>query len=146
MKKQLLAATILLLAGRFGWAGGHDAGSPRMNYMLHCSGCHGQDGSGSPSSGVPSMRGSLGHFFKAENGREFLIQVPGTSQSPLSNAETAELLNWILKTFSPQEVPAGTAPYTTQEVARLRAAPLEDVPARRGAIVRQLKEQGIAIN
>jgi mono/diheme cytochrome c family protein len=117
-----------------------------MNYMLHCSGCHGQDGSGSPEVGIPNVRGSLGHFFKAPNGREFLIQVPGSSQSPLSNAETAELLNWMVKTFSPNEIPAGTAPYTTAEVARLRSAPLADAPARRNEIVRLLKEQGIVID
>lgn len=144
MKTALLAIALALL-GNGAWAG-PDAGSPRMNYLLHCSGCHGQDGSGSPASGVPNMRGSLGHFFKVKDGREFLIQVPGTSQSPLSHAETAELLNWILQSFSPAEVPAGTAPYTTQEVARLRAAPLADVPGRRGEIVRRLKEQGIAID
>lgn len=144
MKRTILAAVVALAANGV-WAGA-DAGSPRMNYMLHCSGCHGQDGSGSPASGVPSMRGSLGHFFRTKDGREFLVQVPGTSQSSLSNAETAELLNWILKNFSPQEVPAGTAPYTTQEVAGLRAAPLEDVPRRRSEIIGRLKEQGIAID
>lgn len=144
MKKMGWAA-LLVLVGNLAWAG-PDAGSPRMNYMLHCSGCHGQDGSGSPQSGVPSMRSSLGHFFRTRDGREFLIQVPGTSQSSLSHAETAELLNWILKNFSPQEVPAGTAPYTTEEVAALRAAPLEDVPKRRNEIVSRLKEQGIVID
>lgn len=143
--KRMVLSLLLVLAGNPAWAG-HDAGSPRMNYMLHCSGCHGQDGSGSPQSGVPSMRGSLGHFLKARDGREFLIQVPGTSQSSLSHAETAELLNWILKNFSPQEVPAGTTPYTTGEVAGLRAAPLEDVSGRRSQIVRRLKEQGIVID
>lgn len=127
------------------WAG-PDAGSPRMNYMLHCSGCHGQDGSGNPEVGIPNVRGSLGHFFKVQNGREFLIQVPGSSQSPLSNAETAELLNWMVKTFSPNEMPPGTAPYTTAEVAKLRSSPLADAPARRGEIVRLLKEQGIVID
>lgn len=127
-------------------AWGNDAGSPRMNYMLHCSGCHGQDGSGSPGAGVPNMRGAIGHFFKAERGREFLIQVPGTSQSSLNDAETAELMNWMLKTFSKNEVPAGTAPYTKHEVTQLRAAPLADVPAVRGEIIRQLQAQGIAID
>ena len=84
------------------------------------------------------MRGTLGHFLKVKDGREFLIQVPGTSQSPLSNAETAELANWLLKTFSPQEVPANTVPYSTQEVAGLRGSPLADAPGRRSEIVQRL--------
>lgn len=144
MRKLVLSA-VLALASQLVWAG-HDAGSPHMNYMLHCSGCHGPDGSGCPESGVPGMRGSLGHFLKTRDGREFLVQVPGTSQSSLSHKETAELLNWLLKNFSPQEVPADTAPYTTAEVAGLRAAPLEDVPKRRSEIVSRLKEQGIVID
>lgn len=133
-----------LFAALPAWAS-QDAGSPRLNYMLHCSGCHGADGSGSPQSGVPTMRGSLGHFLKAEGGREFLVQVPGTSQSPLSDRDTAELLNWVLKAFSAAEVPAGTPPYSTAEVAKLRAVHLEDVPAHRAAIVERLKTKGIVV-
>lgn len=144
MQKVLMLA-LLGMTASLAWAG-PDAGSPRMNYMLHCSGCHGQDGSGSPSSGVPSMRGTLGHFLKVKDGREFLIQVPGTSQSSLSHRDTAELANWLLKTFSPLEVPANTLPYSTEEVARLRNDPLADAPGRRAEIVQHLKEQGIAID
>lgn len=92
------------------------------------------------------MRGTLGHFLKVKDGREFLIQVPGTSQSSLSHRDTAELANWLLKTFSPQEVPANTPPYSTEEVARLRNDPLADAPGRRDEIVQHLKEQGIAID
>jgi cytochrome c553 len=143
--KKIISIAVLGLTASMAWAG-PDAGSPRMNFLLHCSGCHGQDGSGSPSSGVPTMRGTLGHFLKAQDGREFLIQVPGTAQSSLSHAETAELANWLLKTFSPQEVPANTPPYTTAEVARLRGSPLADAPGRRAEIVQRLKEQGIAID
>ncbi len=123
-----------------------DAGSPRMNYMLHCSGCHGTDGSGSPASGIPDMRGTLGHFFKAQDGRQFLIQVPGTSHSNLSDAEVAELANWLLKTFSKNEVPPGTPPYSAGEVTSLRAQPLADVAARRAEIIARLKAQGIVID
>lgn len=143
--EKVAAGLILAVVSVMAQANG-DAGSPRMNYMLHCSGCHGQDGSGSPGAGVPDMRGNLGHFLKLPAGRDFVIQVPGTSQSPLSDAETAELANWLLKNFSPREVPPRTEPYTKAEVTRLRANRLEDVPGRRSEIVRQLKEQGIAID
>ena len=143
MRQSALILLLGLLGGQV-WAA--DAGSPRMNYMLHCSGCHGQDATGSPGAGVPSMRGALGHFFKAEGGRQFLIQVPGTSQSALSHGEVAELMNWILKTFSRNEVPSNTAPYTLLEVEKLRASPLVDVAARRSEIISNLQAQGIAID
>lgn len=123
-----------------------DAGSPRMNYLLHCSGCHHPDGSGSPESGVPDMREKLGYFLRAPHGREFLIQVPGTSQSRLSHTEVAELMNWMLGTFSKAQVPAGQPPYTEQEVAALRAKPLDDVSGRRADIVKNLGTQGIQID
>lgn len=143
MHKPLLFLVLGALAGPLS---ANDAGSPRMNYMLHCSGCHGQDASGSPGAGVPSMRGALGHFFKAEGGRQFLIQVPGTAQSALDDSQTAELMNWILKTFSKNEMPLATPPYTKQEVAQLRAKPLADVAAEREAIIKRLQAQGIAID
>lgn len=130
MKARLVFGAMMVLASPSGLAD-QSAGSPRMNYLLHCSGCHRQDGSGTPVSGVPGFRGRLGHFLKVEGGREYLIQVPGTSQSPLSDAETAALLNWLLKTFSASELPADAAPITTGEVARIRREPLVDVPGRR---------------
>lgn len=120
-------------------------GSPKTNYMLHCSGCHGPAGAGNPEVGIPDMRGSIGHFPKAKYGREFLIQVPGTSQTSMNDADVAVMMNWMLQQFSPAEVPAGTPPYTEQEVRQLRASRLADVPGRRAAIVADLKAQGITI-
>ncbi|MBK7815849.1 MAG: cytochrome C [Rhodocyclaceae bacterium] len=124
---------------------GADAGSPQTNYMLHCSGCHGVDGSGSPGAGIPTMVNTLGHFLRVSGGRDFLVQVPGTSQSALPNGAVAELLNWILGKFSPTEIPPGSSPYSEQEVARLRNQPLDDVPAFRAEIVGRLKGIGIVI-
>lgn len=143
MRNPVLFMMLALLSSPL-WAS--DTGSPRMNYMLHCSGCHGQDATGSPGAGVPSMRGAIGHFFKVEGGRQFLIQVPGTSQSSLNDAQTAELMNWMLKTFSKDEIPAATPPYTRQEVAQLRASPLVEVAAEREVIIKRLQAQGIAID
>jgi len=79
------------------------------------------------------------------NGREFLIQVPGTSQTSMNDADVAVMMNWMLKQFSAAEVPAGTLPYSEQEVKQLRANRLADVPGRRAAIVSELKAQGISI-
>ena len=143
MRNPVLFMMLALLSSPL-WAS--DTGSPRMNYMLHCSGCHGQDATGSPGAGVPSMRGAIGHFFKVEGGRQFLIQVPGTSQSSLNDAQTAELMNWMLKTFSKDEILAATPPYTRQEVAQLRASPLVEVAAEREVIIKRLQAQGIAID
>ena len=142
MRQVLIGICALALTGL---THGADAGSPQTNFMLHCSGCHGVDGSGSPGAGIPDMRNGLGHFLSVAGGRDFLVQVPGTSQSALPNLAVAELLNWILKKFSPAEIPPGTLPYSEQEVAKLRKLPLDDVPAFRAEIVGRLKDIGVII-
>jgi len=103
---------------------------PRVDYMLHCRGCHGPDGAGAPGA-APSFRGQLGKFLLVPGGREYLIRVPGTAQSELDDARTAALLNWLVREFSRDEIPAGFVPYDSAEVARNRHAPLVDVWATR---------------
>lgn len=117
----------------------------RINYLLHCSGCHQADGSGSPASGIPDMRGSIGYFLRLPEGRAFLVQVPGTSQSSLSDGDTAELLNWMVRAMAEKEVPADFSPYTRDEVSRLRGQPPDDVPAVRTSVVGRLQQMGYKI-
>jgi len=117
----------------------------RISFLLHCSGCHQPDGSGSPGSGIPDMRGSIGHFLRLPEGRAFLVQVPGTAQSSLNDGDTAELLNWMVTTLGQKEVPADFLPYTRDEVTRLRGHPLDDVPAVRTSVVGRLQKMGFRI-
>lgn len=118
----------------------------RINFLLHCSGCHQPDGSGSPANDIPDMRGRIGHFLNLPEGRSFLVQVPGTAQSSLGDGETAELLNWMVATLSGKEVPADFQPYTRAEVARLRATPLLDAAAVRASVVGRLRQLGHRID
>lgn len=142
------AARLALLAGALLLSGAAQADgdrSARLQYVLHCAGCHQADGSGAPHSGVPSMRDQLGHFLKVPDGRAFLVKVPGTSNSALSNTDIARLLNWMVRGFSAPTLPADFAPYSEGEVAALRSAPLDNVAAERAAIVTELAGQGISI-
>ena len=122
-----------------------EAGKARYQYILNCAGCHQADGSGAKSGGVPTLRGQLGHFVSIPEGRAFLVQVPGTSNSPLKDGEIARMLNWMLQAFSAETLPAALEPYTEAEVTRLRNAPLTDVSATRRAIVTQLAERGLRV-
>lgn len=117
----------------------------RISFLLHCSGCHQPDGSGSPDSGIPDMRGSIGHYLRLPEGRAYLVQVPGTSQSSLNDKDTATLLNWMVNTLGGKEVPAGFLPYTQEEVSRLRGNPLDDVSAARTHVVSRLQQMGYRI-
>jgi mono/diheme cytochrome c family protein len=118
----------------------------RFNYLLHCSGCHQADGTGSVGSGIPNMKDRVGHFLRIPEGRAFLIQVPGTSQSPLNDALTAELANWMVKAFSKAEIPAYFVHYSDVEVANLRAYPLSDAAGTRSDIARRLRAMGFEVD
>jgi hypothetical protein len=115
------------------------AGNAQVDWMLQCQGCHGADGSGAPGI-VPDLRGQVGRFLQVPGGREYLVRVPGSARSPLGDAPLAEVLNWMLRRFGPAEVLAGFVPYSAEEVARLRRAPLLEVQSVRRELLRRLGE------
>jgi hypothetical protein len=103
---------------------------PSVNYQLQCMGCHTPDGSGTAGR-VPSMRPTLLPFSAVAAGRQYLVQVPGASQSPLSDAELADLLNWMLENLSDGPRRFAFTHYTAAEVASYRYKPLVEVRATR---------------
>ncbi len=132
MSRTAALALALALLPVAGWAG------PEIDYMLHCRGCHLADGAGSPGA-VPDMRDTLGRFLEVPGGRAFLVQVPGSAQSPLDDATLAALLNWMIREFGPAAVAADFAPYSAEEVARYRAEPLTEVDAVRADLVARFR-------
>ena len=116
------------------------AKDPNTNFMMECQGCHSADGSGSISS-IPTLKNSMAKFLTVPGGREFLVQVPGAAQAPLTNAETAEVLNYMLNTFGPVTIAKKYPPYTEEEVARLRKTPLTEVKQKRAALVKLIARQ-----
>jgi hypothetical protein len=114
----------------------------RNNFVLSCAGCHQVDGTGSSNGAVPPFPGNLGYFLNSTAGRAYLVQVPGSSQSLLTDRELAQVLNWMLIDFSRRQLPAPFRPYTETEVRQLRSQRLDDVIAARADIVRKLHEDG----
>ncbi|WP_051378722.1 c-type cytochrome [Derxia gummosa] len=146
-----LAAFVTALAAATGAApaladpaAGH-GNSPRVNYLLHCAGCHLADGAGKPDRGIPDMRGQIGHYLRTPDGRAYLAQVPGVANSALSNREIADVLTWMVPTFSRAEAPAASPPYTEAEVAALRASVPADIPAERARVIARLNAIGLAV-
>lgn len=115
------------------------AADPAVDYALHCRGCHLQDGSGKPDA-IPDLRGSMGRFLSVPGGRAYLVQVPGVATSSLAADRLADLLNWMLLAFSPDQLPADFRPYTTDEVADWRRAPLVEVEAVRRRLLAAMPE------
>ncbi len=108
---------------------------PEVNYQLHCMGCHLADGSGQPGR-VPSIRRTLVLFSQSREGREYVARVPGVAQSPLSNEDTATLLNWMARNLSDLKLPASFADYSAAEIQALRAHPLVTVKPLRARLLR----------
>jgi hypothetical protein len=130
------AACIALTAGAL-------ADTPMLTvYTLNCSGCHGAEGLGVPEVGIPNLN-EAGRFVRTELGREYLIQVPGLSQSRLDDTTAARLLNWILHKFSANRLPTDFTPYTPEEVTHFRADKASDAKIRREAILAEMRSRGL---
>ena len=127
------AAVLLAAAGTCLGAPPALTPKPQADYMLNCQGCHLPDGSGAAGK-VPSLRTSLAPLMRSEAGRRYLVQVPGAAQSALSDAELAQVLNWMVRTLSAPPLPQ-FRDFTPQEVARYRATPLVAVRAARARLL-----------
>jgi mono/diheme cytochrome c family protein len=112
------------------YASAAGAYEPHVNYMLHCMGCHTADGGGEPGR-VPSVRDTLVPLASKPAGRRFLIQVPGSAQSRLSDAELADVLNWMVDHLSALPAARPVAKFTAAEVAAYRHTPLVAVKQER---------------
>ena len=128
---------LLLLAASSGWA----TEPAEADYMLNCQGCHLPNGSGFPARQVPDLRNQMGRFLSVPGGREFLVQVPGSAQTALNDADLARLLNWMLLRFSAAQLPANFQPYTAAEIGALRKQPLAQVSEVRSELLERIARQ-----
>lgn len=106
----------------------------RANYLLACRGCHLADGSGVPPE-VPSLQNTLGQFATSPEGRDYLVRVPGASQSRLNDAQLAEVINWVLTEFNVDTLPNDFEPFTATEVTSARKQILADPVKLRSSLV-----------
>ncbi|WP_062786328.1 hypothetical protein [Novosphingobium capsulatum] len=131
----LLAATALLsasLATRLSAA--HDAApapavaqpvmedpnQARVDYIENCGGCHGVNGSTVPAQ-LPELLGRVGWFMCTPDSRAYLLRLPNVAHSRIrDNAELADLMNYVVFVLGGHSVPAGTRPFTADEVGRER--------------------------
>ena len=85
-------------------AGVENAQRAWQNWTLNCQGCHRPDGTGSDTTS-PSLAGTVAKFLWVPGGRDYLGRVPGVATSALSNADLAELVNWMLWRFDKEHLP-----------------------------------------
>jgi mono/diheme cytochrome c family protein len=108
-----------------------------FNYLLHCGGCHLENGAGDPPT-IPDLRATLAIFSSFPDGRAYITQVPGSSQAPLNDTELAAVLNWMLRTFTPG---ARSLPFTAAEIAGYRSTTLMNPLQVRATLLAELNNQ-----
>lgn len=113
-------------------------GLAKSYYMLQCQGCHLHSGKGLAGA-VPSLSETLGDFLQVAGGRDYLVRVPGSANAPLTDAQLAMTLNWVLGKFSAASLADDESPYTAEEVASIRqAGALVDTLDARQALLESL--------
>ena len=127
MRRVLLLAALLATAD-FAVADAH------TDYLLYCLGCHLANGTGVPPD-VPTLVNELGRLLVTPAGREYLVRVPGVSQTPMNDVRLAAVLNWVMTEFNSDTLPADFRPYTAPEVGEARARVLIDPLVARAAIL-----------
>ena len=106
-----------------------------QHWVLDCQGCHRADATGSTDT-APGLAGQVSKFTRVPGGREYLGRVPGVATAPLSDADLAELLNWMLWRFDRADLGDHFRPYTAAEVGALRRQPLRTEASQvRGKLV-----------
>ncbi|MDV5170188.1 hypothetical protein [Photobacterium rosenbergii] len=108
----------------------------RFQYQMFCQGCHVADGRGGKD--VPDMRDHIGAFLTIPEGRRYLIQVPGSANSAVNDADLANLMNWMVKEFGGDSAPDGFARFTSEEVGELRKSPLMEVTEYRKMLIQKI--------
>ncbi|MBJ7408785.1 MAG: cytochrome C [Phenylobacterium sp.] len=120
------------------WPGVANAEQARTDYILKCQGCHRPDGNGDPRSNPP-LRGTVAGFLAVSGGREYLGRVPGVAMTDLDDGRLADLLNWTLRRFDPDNLPTDFKPYTAAEIGHLRRAPLRtEAPRVRAELITRM--------
>jgi hypothetical protein len=117
--------------------------SASANYILRCSGCHGMDGSGHEPAGIPDFRDYIGAFSMDDEGRTYVLHVPGIANASLSDREISAVMNYVMTTWGGTSLRPGFVAFTPEEVAARRARPVADVVGFRRQIVERLHAGGI---
>ena len=115
-----LSVAVLLLV-----AVGSAHADPKVDYLLHCSGCHLPDGS-SHAPLVPTLHDVIGRMVAKPAGRAYSVRVTGVSQAPINDEKLTEVINWMLTEFNSETLPKNFKPFTVREVSRARSRILAD--------------------
>ncbi|MCB1670403.1 MAG: hypothetical protein R3F41_17860 [Gammaproteobacteria bacterium] len=100
-----------------------DTDPPSFAYLLHCSGCHLENGAGDPPV-IPDLRYDLVGLLESPAGRDYMVRVPGVTDAPIPAWQMADLMNWMVRYLYPDY--DTFKPFTEQEIITGRNTKLYD--------------------
>jgi hypothetical protein len=103
------------------------------------------DGDGSPGAGIPDFREFIGAFARDDEGRTYVLQVPGVQSANLNDSDTAAVINYVMKTWGGKSLPPNYVEFTADEVAARRAHKVQDIVAFRRKVVARLQHRGFVM-
>jgi hypothetical protein len=118
MRALLFVALLLAAAGIV-------RADPKTDYLLYCRGCHLANGAG-VSPVVPTLIDEVGRLLAINGGREYIVRVPGVSQTDMNDEKLAAVLNWVVTELNSNTMPIDFEPYTAEYVASVRDKVLAD--------------------
>lgn len=110
------------------------AEEPKIAYWLHCAGCHGLEGRGTPPE-IPTLINEPGVIASLPGGRDYLMRIPGVSQAGLDDEELAAVMNYVMVEFNRATLAVDFAEFSAEEMARSRTQALLDPLRRRAEIL-----------
>jgi hypothetical protein len=96
--------------------------SATSDYVEHCGGCHGIQGTSYPAR-VPTLRGRAGLFLCTEQARAYLLRLPNVALSATDDNQLAAIMNFVAFDLGRAEG-VMAKPFTAAEVAAERRHPL----------------------
>ncbi|HEY1927040.1 MAG TPA: hypothetical protein VGG92_06220 [Caulobacteraceae bacterium] len=111
----------------------------KSNYLERCGGCHGVQGRAFAAT-VPDLRDRAGWFLCDAAGRDYVSRLPNIVFSRLTDADLADMLNYVVFDLGGASTPKGARPYTAVEMAHARREPLSttDLETYRTEVVKVL--------
>jgi mono/diheme cytochrome c family protein len=144
-----LAGGLLAVLALVGCRAEGGEAAARDKYILFCAGCHGIDGEGGGGGGgmkrIFPFAAGVGVFLNDPEGRAYLANVGGVTSSGMTEAQTAEVLNYILSSFGHSSTPKPLVPYTPEEIRALRKDRVDDPLALRREIGARLLKAGFQL-
>lgn len=96
-------------------------GQAQSDYLEHCGGCHGLQGSTAPAP-IPVLRDRAGFLACTDAGREYLLRLPNVAHSQLDDEALADMMTFVVFDLGGgSRSLARRRPFTTEEVAKFRS-------------------------